>query len=185
MSTRALASAFQDTSEVIIGVDTSPEMIAMARTQLKFEELRDIVKKFRIASKISSNFLLDINMLLQEIQICLLQPMNNVYTKANSSMWQFKKLLFAQGNAERVKVAANSFDLVTIMYAFHEIPFNARYRILREARRLLKDGGTLAIIDISTDYNPSPSMLAGKNTFSSNIIIILHVFMFMLLLANN
>lgn len=174
MSTRALASAFQDTAEVVIGVDTSPEMIAMARNNLKFEELRDIVKKIKISSKISSNFLLDINMLLQEIQICLIQPMSSVYTKVNS-MWQFKKLLFAQGNAERVKVAANSFDLVTIMYAFHEIPFNARYRILREARRLLKDGGTLAIIDISTDYNPSPAMLAGKNTFSSKIII-LHVF---------
>ena len=29
-------------------------------------------------------------------------------------------------------------------------------------RRLLKDGGSLAIIDISTDYTPSPIMLTGE-----------------------
>ena len=49
-----------------------------------------------------------------------------------------------------------------LRYAFHEIPKLARYRILREARRLLKDGGTLAIVDINEDFNPPPSMLAGE-----------------------
>ena len=47
-------------------------------------------------------------------------------------------------------------------YAFHEIPKTARYRILREARRLLKDGGILAVVDISEDFVPPPSMLAGE-----------------------
>lgn len=47
-------------------------------------------------------------------------------------------------------------------YGFHEIPFMGRYKILREARRLLAQGATLAIVDISPDYEPSPSMLAGE-----------------------
>ena len=158
MSTRALASAFKENAEIIVGVDTSPEMIAMARNIMKYQEIQDIVKKF----KISSNVVSDIQSLIQELQYSLLQPVNQIYTKAMSAEWQMKQLLFAQGNAERVKVAENSFDLVTIMYAFHEIPKSARYRILREARRLLKDGGKLAIVDISTDYCPSPSMLAGE-----------------------
>jgi len=34
--------------------------------------------------------------------------------------------------------------------------------MLREARRLLRNGGTLAIVDISPEYEPSPTMLAGE-----------------------
>jgi len=55
------------------------------------------------------------------------------------------------------------FDIVTIMYTFHEILKIARYRIQRETRRLLKPGGILAIVDIHPqDYTPSPAMLAGE-----------------------
>ena len=52
-------------------------------------------------------------------------------------------------------------DLITIMFAFHEVPMEARNRILKEARRLLKRGGTLAVVDICPSYQPSPTMLAG------------------------
>lgn len=34
--------------------------------------------------------------------------------------------------------------------------------MLEEARRLLSPGGVLAVIDISTEYTPSKSMLAGE-----------------------
>lgn len=47
-------------------------------------------------------------------------------------------------------------------YAFHEAPLLGRYRILREVRRLLSEGGTLAVVDISPTYTPSPTMLAGE-----------------------
>jgi len=70
--------------------------------------------------------------------------------------------IYARGNAERTILPKHSFDLVTIMYGFHEIPHLARYRILKEARRLLKHDGYLAVIDISPDYTPSKTMLAGE-----------------------
>ena len=70
---------------------------------------------------------------------------------------------FAIGNAERVMAPKGKFDLVTLYYTFHEIPKSARSRILREARRLLKSGGKLAVIDICPrEYVPVPSMLAGE-----------------------
>mmetsp|Transcript_32187 Transcript_32187/g.47175 ORF Transcript_32187/g.47175 Transcript_32187/m.47175 type:complete len:180 (+) Transcript_32187:243-782(+) len=75
-----------------------------------------------------------------------------------------KKLdaLYARRNAERTNFPTQSFDLATIMYAFHEAPYAGRYRMLREARRLLRNGGTLAVVDISPEYEPSPTMLAGE-----------------------
>ena len=48
------------------------------------------------------------------------------------------------------------------MYGFHEVPMEGRARIINEARRLLKKGGHLAVIDICPTYIPSPHMLAGE-----------------------
>ena len=71
-------------------------------------------------------------------------------------------LNYQLGNAEQTLLPPRSFDLVTVMWAFHEAPRTGRARILREARRLLAPGGTLAVVDISTEYVPSPTMLSGE-----------------------
>jgi SAM-dependent methyltransferase len=65
-------------------------------------------------------------------------------------------------NAENTGLPNLSYDLVTIMYGFHEVPMEGRVRILNEARRLLRRGGHLAIVDICPTYTPAPSMLAGE-----------------------
>lgn len=69
---------------------------------------------------------------------------------------------YKTGNAEETKLDEGSFELVTIMYGFHEVPASGRARIIDEAKRLLSPGGRLAVIDISTDFTPPPSMLAGE-----------------------
>lgn len=66
------------------------------------------------------------------------------------------------GNAENVPLPSQSFDFVSIMYAFHEIPLGARELIMYEARRILKPKGTLVILDIDPTYAPSKSMLLGE-----------------------
>jgi ubiquinone/menaquinone biosynthesis C-methylase UbiE len=152
MSTRALSNAFQD-AEFIVGVDTSPEMLSVARFTTKYHNVMNILQSFRVCSNVITDFI----KMVVDIQIAL-SPWT-MYSKNNK---QLSYPIYSRGNAERVKVPKQSFDLVTIMYAFHEIPKLARYRILREARRLLKDGGTLAIVDINEDFNPPPSMLAGE-----------------------
>jgi ubiquinone/menaquinone biosynthesis C-methylase UbiE len=51
------------------------------------------------------------------------------------------------------------------MYAFHESPYQGRSKILQEAKRLLRPGGTCAIVDISVDYSPTDTMLSGEPYF--------------------
>jgi len=144
MSTRALASAFPD-AEFICGIDTSPEMISMARYITENIDLFNAIKGPTDRSEFAAGFM----KVFAEIR----------NTASPSSL----NIDYAIGNAERILSPEKKFDLVTIMYAFHEIPKSARYRILREARRLLAPGGTLAIVDINpTDYVPSASMLAGE-----------------------
>lgn len=147
MSTRALAEAFHD-AEFIGGVDTSPEMIAMAKFIGKYNHFVEEFKNLhRIEEKIAFN--------LMKLAI----EMKSVPNPKRSE----KRITYARGNAERVNAPHGQFDVVTIMYAFHEIPKKARYRILRESRRLLKPEGILAVVDINPqDYTPSPTMLAGE-----------------------
>lgn len=124
-STRALTKAFPD-AESIIGIDTSPEMVAMANF------ISGIFKFFM------------------------------TFFKSTTSAMRISPLAFSPANAEDTKLPGHSFDLVTIMFAFHEVPKAGRTKILREARRLLHPGGTLAVVDIATDFKPSVSMLSGE-----------------------
>ena len=148
MSTRALAAAFQD-AHFIYGIDTSPEMIAMARYITVNNGALDAMGG--IVNGHGPDFATSFIKLCMEIR------------NTASGFTNYPNCLYAIGNAERILCPKRKFDLVTIMYAFHEIPYSARYRILREARRLLAPGGMLAIVDICPEgYSPSPSMLAGE-----------------------
>ena len=158
MSTRALAHAFQD-AQYIIGIDTSPEMISMARC----------ITKCNAIFNPNVNLNVNGNGEKHRPDVSFLQMVAEIRNTARGLTTKLPYLYppactYALGNAERILTApAQTFDLVTIMYAFHEIPQSARSRILREARRLLVPGGTLAIVDICPEgYVPSPSMLAGE-----------------------
>ena len=139
ISTRALQDAFPD-SECVVGVDISPEMVNMAgflTAHLGF--VKPVVAFFTNSNKRSNMFLI----------------MNR---KRKLPM----RAKFSTGNAERTNFPSKSFDLVTVMYAFHEAPEAGREKILQEAYRVLQPGGMLAVVDISTDYTPSKNMLAGE-----------------------
>eukprot|EP00568_Trieres_chinensis_P004517 CAMPEP_0183306340 /NCGR_PEP_ID=MMETSP0160_2-20130417/10788_1 /TAXON_ID=2839 ORGANISM="Odontella Sinensis, Strain Grunow 1884" /NCGR_SAMPLE_ID=MMETSP0160_2 /ASSEMBLY_ACC=CAM_ASM_000250 /LENGTH=355 /DNA_ID=CAMNT_0025469691 /DNA_START=154 /DNA_END=1218 /DNA_ORIENTATION=- len=144
MSTQALQDAFVDADE-IVGVDTSPEMIEMAKAVSRHGQfVRSLMSALVIAVKKNSRG--------------ILKMMFGAYATAVQSC----KAAFVQENAEHTRFPDQSFDLVTIMYAFHEAPLEGRERILNEGHRLLKNGGTLALVDISPDYQPGFSMLLGE-----------------------
>mmetsp|Transcript_27660 Transcript_27660/g.61510 ORF Transcript_27660/g.61510 Transcript_27660/m.61510 type:complete len:342 (+) Transcript_27660:607-1632(+) len=149
ISTRALLKAFPD-AEAVIGLDTSREMIAMARAVSSHVKImQDFLAGFMHMThylRLSHHF--DV---LTEIA-------SAAYSKATGTV----EAAFVNANAESTAMPNDSFDLATIMYCFHEAPADGRNRILREAHRVLKDGGTLAVVDISSDYEPNESMLAGE-----------------------
>lgn len=64
-----------------------------------------------------------------------------------------------EGNAEHTPFADGSFDVVTSVYLFHEMPSDARRRVIAEAWRVLRPGGTLVLNDSiqlvdSADFAP-------------------------------
>lgn len=72
---------------------------------------------------------------------------------------KFPNKKFSVGNAE--SFGENKYyDFVTISFLFHEVPFEGREKILKNALRISKLG--VIVMDISPDYVPSKQMLTGE-----------------------
>jgi len=135
ISTRALREAFPN-AETVVGIDTSPQMIAMANfldNHLSF--VRKILKM--IVAQLTT------------VAEVLHEQKNKVKRTAAAAATASAEncpvaAVFLRSNAEKTDLPKHSFDLVTIMYAFHEAPKAGRDKILSEAKRLLRGGGTLA-----------------------------------------
>lgn len=56
------------------------------------------------------------------------------------------------GDATRLPYSAGAYDLVSCKLALHEMPPDARRAVLSEARRVLKPGGRILLID----FRPGP-----------------------------
>lgn len=94
ISTQALHDAFHD-AEMIVGIDTSPEMISMARL-FTAESLLGKVTNWhqKVASDFSKNVLAD---------------------PGKFAMFSTKFPVYQVGNAERTPFPGRTFDLVTVM----------------------------------------------------------------------
>jgi 2-polyprenyl-3-methyl-5-hydroxy-6-metoxy-1,4-benzoquinol methylase len=64
---------------------------------------------------------------------------------------------FNVGNGESF---LGQWDVVTIMFVFHEAPQDGRAQLIENAKKMAKK--RVVIVDIAPDYKPSRSMLSGE-----------------------
>ena len=75
--------------------------------------------------------------------------------KARAALGRWSDITFMEANAEATGLAAASFDIITAVYLFHELPPAARRNIAAEAARLLKPGGVFIVVD-TIQYGDEP-----------------------------
>lgn len=71
---------------------------------------------------------------------------------------------FVQANAETLPFADASFDAVTCIYLFHELPLEARKNVARELARVVKPGGMVVWTD-SIQLGDRPPLDAAMGNF--------------------
>ncbi|MCE9572816.1 MAG: class I SAM-dependent methyltransferase [Deltaproteobacteria bacterium] len=67
------------------------------------------------------------------------------------------ELSLAVENAEALPYADGTFDVITCVYLFHELPRNARAKVAAEMFRVLRPGG-IAVIEDSCQLDDSPEL---------------------------
>jgi ubiquinone/menaquinone biosynthesis C-methylase UbiE len=77
------------------------------------------------------------------------------------SQQQQKSIDWLHRGAESTGLADRSFDLISACLMFHELPQTAAREIITEARRLLRPGGYLTIMDM----NPRSQIYAQMPTY--------------------
>jgi ubiquinone/menaquinone biosynthesis C-methylase UbiE len=68
-------------------------------------------------------------------------------TVARRRLAAWSRIELIEAAAETVPAPAASFDIVTAIYLFHELPARARRAVVAEIRRVLKPGGTFILLD--------------------------------------
>jgi ubiquinone/menaquinone biosynthesis C-methylase UbiE len=71
-------------------------------------------------------------------------------------------------NAEALPLKDATFDAITSVFLFHELPTRARRNVLREMRRLLKPGGLLVLED-SAQLEDSPELAVFLTNFGNDM----------------
>ena len=66
---------------------------------------------------------------------------------------------FYLGNAETY-IPKEEIDIITCMFAFHEIPLYAQNRIIKNALKIAKK--EVIIVDLASNYEPKEIMLSGE-----------------------
>ena len=67
--------------------------------------------------------------------------------EAKKLLKRFDKVTYVEAPAEAMPFPNESFDAITCVYMFHELPMEVRKQVLGEMYRVLKPGGKLFFVD--------------------------------------
>ena len=87
--------------------------------------------------------------------------------EAREHLKSYRDVVFKLAKAEALSFADASFDIVTSIYLFHEVPPTIRREIAREFARVLKPGGLLVFMD-SLQTGDTPEFDAMLESFPAN-----------------
>ena len=76
---------------------------------------------------------------------------------ARQNIRNWKQAEIVEGNAETLPFEDNSFDQIVSIYLFHELPPRVRPKVIAEAARVLKPGGTFIVAD-SLQFGDNPGL---------------------------
>lgn len=77
--------------------------------------------------------------------------------KARARLGAFNNIDFVQAQAEQTNLHDETYDIITAVYLFHELPPSVRRDVVAEMARLLKPGGTIILVD-TIQYGDEPGL---------------------------
>ncbi len=84
--------------------------------------------------------------------------------KAMTALTRFRNVRFVEARAEATRLPDQSFDIVTAVYLFHELPPKVRSDVAVEIARLLKPGGIFILVD-TIQFGDEPGLDALLENF--------------------
>jgi ubiquinone/menaquinone biosynthesis C-methylase UbiE len=105
----------------------------------------------------AGNFLASVKDNWPALHICALDLSPAYLGKARANLGRWKDVEFVAAKAEETGLPDASFDIVTAIYLFHELPPKVRQRGAAEIARLLKPGGAFILLD-TIQYGDEPGL---------------------------
>jgi ubiquinone/menaquinone biosynthesis C-methylase UbiE len=94
--------------------------------------------------------------------------LSRYYLEVASSLLRRRRAALVVANGEAMPFSSGIFDAVTCVYLLHEVPLDARRRVLAEARRVLRPGGLLVLEDACQPAD-SPELAGALAKFQQDL----------------
>lgn len=94
--------------------------------------------------------------------------LSRYYLAVAGSLLRRRRARLVVANGEAMPFGSGAFDAVTCVYLLHELPLDARRRVLAEARRVLRPGGLLVVEDACQPAD-SPELAGALAQFQRDL----------------
>jgi len=115
----------------------------------------------------TGRFLCDVKSNYPRLEVSALDLSQSYLDEARRALSGYRAIDFVHANAESIPFDDNTFDIVTCIYLFHELPTQVRHRIAAEMARVLKPGGMLVFMD-SLQLGDMPELDGLLERFPTN-----------------